>query len=152
MVEAAEAGHLPLQLLLAGVAERRMAEVVGERDGLGEIGVEAHRRGERAGDLRHLQRVGQPGAVLVALVGDEHLGLLLQAPERRGVDDAVAVAGEGRARAAVGLRIAAPREARQSEANGARPSIFACGRFASCAIRGSALCPSRSGFSYKGPE
>ena len=66
-------------------------------------------RGERAGDLRHLQRVGQAGAEVVALVGHEDLGLLLQPPERRAVDDPVAVAGEGRAGAALGLRDACGR-------------------------------------------
>ncbi len=111
--------HLHLQLVLAGVAERRMAEVVGQRDGLGEVGVEAQRRGQRAGDLRHLQRVGQAGAEVVALVGHEDLGLLLQPAEGRGVDDAVAVAGERRAGAALGLGdLAAPR----------RGGIFGVGR------------------------
>ena len=50
------------------MAERRMAEIVGERQRLGQVLVEAERAGERAGDLGHFQRVGEPGAVVVALV------------------------------------------------------------------------------------
>jgi hypothetical protein len=46
---------------------------------------------ERA-ELRHLQRMRQPGAEQVALVVDEDLGLVDQAPERGAVHDAVAVA------------------------------------------------------------
>ncbi len=45
---------------------------------------------------------------MVALVGDEHLGLLLQPAEGRGVDDAVAVAGEGGAGGAGRLGMTAP--------------------------------------------
>ena len=56
-----------------------------------------------AHDLGHLQRVGQPGAEMVALMGHEDLGLFLQPSESRGVDDAVAVAREGRAGAALRL-------------------------------------------------
>src|SRR5207248_652747 len=43
-------------------------------------------------DLRHLERVGQAGAVIITLVLDENLGFMLQAPECRGMNDAVAVA------------------------------------------------------------
>src|SRR5690606_16015850 len=56
--------------------------------------------GERAGDLRHLDRVRQPRAVMVAVLGDEDLRLVLQPPEGGRVDDAVAVALEFGARRA----------------------------------------------------
>ena len=103
MVEAAAIGEAAVERALAGMAERRMAEIVAERGGLGQVLVEAERAGERAGDLGHFQRVGQAGAVMVALVEDEHLGLVGQAAEGGRMDDAVAVAAElaaGRARAA----------------------------------------------------
>src|ERR1700682_3424119 len=76
------------------MAERRMAEVVGERQRLGQILVEAEAACECAGYLRDLQRVGEPRAVVVALVRDEDLGLVLEAAKSGGVDDAVAVAAE----------------------------------------------------------
>ena len=106
VVEAAEAGEAPIERALAGMAERRMAEVVAERERLGQILVEPERAGERAGDLGHLQRVGQPGAEMVALVEHEHLGLVGEPAERGGMDDAVAVAAEGAAGGARRLRIA----------------------------------------------
>ena len=101
VVEAAVAGHAGVERVLAGMAERRVAEVVAERDRLGEVVVELQRAGERAGDLRHLDRVGEAGAEMVALVIDEHLGLVGEAAEGGRMDDAVAVAlefGAGRRR------------------------------------------------------
>ena len=41
--------------------------------------------------MRHLERVGQPGTVMVALVGDVYLRLVLEAAEGEGVQNAVAV-------------------------------------------------------------
>jgi len=90
VVEAAIGLHRGVQRLLAGMAERRVAEIVGERHRLAEILVEPERAADGAGDLRHFQRVGEPCAVVVALVIDEDLRLVLQPPERRRMDDAVA--------------------------------------------------------------
>ena len=112
-----------VERLLAGVAEGRVAEVVAEPDRLGQVLVEAERAGDRAGDPARLQRVGEPGPVVIALGRDEDLRLVLEPAERLRVDDAVAVALEGRAQRAVGLldrrcgRIGAGRRARR----GTRP-------------------------------
>ena len=62
----------------------------------------AKRAGERAGDLRHFEAVGQPRAVMIALVIDEDLGLVVQPAEGGRMQDAVAVARVRRAR--VGTR------------------------------------------------
>ena len=96
VVEAAEIGQARVERALAGMPERRVAEVVGERQRLGQVLVEAERAGERAGDLGHFQRVGQPGAVVVALVEHEDLGLVLEAAEGGRMDDAVGIAPERR--------------------------------------------------------
>ena len=98
-----------VERLLAGVAEGRVAEVVAEPDRLGQVLVEAQRAGDRAGDPAGLQRVGEAGPVVVALGGDEDLGLVLEAAEGLGVDDPVAVALERRAQRAVGLLDPPPR-------------------------------------------
>ena len=108
VVEAAERGEAMIERALAGMAERRMAEVVAERRALREILVEAERAGERARDLGDLQRVGQPGAEMIALVKHEDLGLVREPAERRGVDDAVAIAAERAARGAGRLRMQPP--------------------------------------------
>ena len=88
------AGQRLVQRRLAGVAERAVAEVVRQRHRLGQILVDAERPRQRAGDLRHLERVGEPGAVVVALEVDEDLRLVLEPAERGRVDDPVAVALE----------------------------------------------------------
>ena len=81
-----------IERTLPCVAERRVTEVVAERDRFGKILVEAERPRDRPRDLRDFERVRQPGAVVVALRGDEHLRLVGQAAERLAVQNAVAVA------------------------------------------------------------
>ena len=87
--------------VLADVAERRVPEVVPEPDRLGEVLVEPQRARDGARDLRGLQRVGEPRAVVVALRRDEDLRLVLEPAERLAVHDPVAVALERRAQRAV---------------------------------------------------
>jgi hypothetical protein len=72
-------------------------EIVRERHGFGEIGVEPQGFGDGAGDLRRFHRVGQAGPIVVALVVHEDLRLVLEPAEGGAVDDAVAVALEGHA-------------------------------------------------------
>ena len=71
----------------------------------GEVFLEAELPGQRAGNLRNFQRMGQPGSVMVALVEHEHLRLVLEAAERGRVDDAVGIAAERRSSRARRLRI-----------------------------------------------
>src|SRR5207244_1587668 len=121
--EAAERREALVERALAGVPERRMAEVVAERRRLGQILVEAERAAERTGDLGDLQSVRQAGAEMVALVEHEHLGLVGQPAERRRVDDSVAVAAEGATVGALGLGKApapAPRRIRRKRRAGKR--------------------------------
>src|SRR5208337_657449 len=92
VIEAAEGTKALVEGALAGMAEGRMTEVVSQRQRLGEVLVEAERTGERAGDLRNFERVGEPRAIVVALVENEHLGFVLEAAKGGRVDDAVAVA------------------------------------------------------------
>ncbi len=116
-----------VQRILSGVAERRVAEIVRERDRLDQVLVQPEPARDRAADLRHLERMRQPGAEQVALVVQEHLGLVDQAPEGGAVDDAVPVALEGVARLAARLgdapatarrRIARPRRQRPTVRHG----------------------------------
>ena len=100
-----------VERVLAGVAERRVAEVVGERNRLAQVLVQAQRPRHRARQLRDLERVGQPGAKQVAFVVQEHLRLVDEAPKRAAVDDAIAVALEVVARRRGRLGMAAPARA-----------------------------------------
>ena len=90
MAEALRANRI--QRTLACVAERRMPKIMPQCDGLHQIFVQAQGPRDGPRDLRNLQRMGQPRAVVVALRGDEDLCLVGQAAECLGVDDAVAVA------------------------------------------------------------
>ena len=108
MFEAAVFAHAGVQRVLAGMAEGGMAEIMRERHRLHQVFVQPQQAGGRAADLRHLDAVGEPGTEQVALVVDEHLGLVLQPPERGGMDDAVAVALEFGTRRREGLRMLPP--------------------------------------------
>ena len=81
--------------LLAGVPERGVADVVAERDRLGQRLVEREAGRQAARDLRHLEGMGQAGDEVVALGVEEDLRLVLQAAEGLGMDDPVPVALEG---------------------------------------------------------
>ena len=102
-----------------------MAEIVRQRQRLGEVLVEAERARQRAGDLGDFQGVGEPRAVVVAFVIDEHLRLVRQPAEGAGMDDAVAIAPEGVAGRARRLGIApAPAFGRIGGINGPRTPGF----------------------------
>ena len=98
------AGRELIQRPLSGVAEGGVAKVMGEADGLSQVLVEPQRPGDGAGDLGDFQRVGQAGAVEVALRREEDLCFLLEPPERLAVEHPVAVPLEHRADGVLFLR------------------------------------------------
>ncbi len=104
VVEAAVGFQAFVQRPLAGMAEWRMAEVVGQRQRFGEILIEAKLPGQRAGNLGHFKRMRQPGAVMIAFVEHENLCFVLQAAKGGGMDDPVAIAPERAAGLARRLR------------------------------------------------
>ena len=104
VIKAAEGGHELVELALAGVAKRCVAKVMGQGQGFGEILIEAEYAGNRPCYLGNLDRMGKPGAVVVALVIHENLGLMLQSPEGGRVNYPVAVALKGGARRTLGFR------------------------------------------------
>src|SRR5919107_259204 len=105
---------------LAGVAEGRVAEVVAEPDRLREVLVQAECARDAPRDPARLERVREPGAVMVALRRDENLRLVLEPPERLRVDDPVAVALERRPVVGVRLRLVAHGRVRASGERGQR--------------------------------
>ena len=92
VLEAAVVAHAFVQGILPRMAKRGVPEVMGEADGLGQRLVQAQGACDGPRDLRNLERVGDPGAIEVALVVHEHLGLVDEPPERVRMHDAVAVA------------------------------------------------------------
>ena len=118
MPEAAFVAEKLVERRLARVAERRVTHVVAEPDRLGEILVQPQRAGDDARDAGRLERVGHARAVVVAGRVDEDLRLSLQAAERLRVEDAVAVALERRADAALLLRLRTARVSYERTASG----------------------------------
>ena len=108
VVETAVGLHRLVERILAGMAEGRVPEVVRQRQRLGEVLVHPENTADRAGNLRHLQAVGEARAVVIPLVIDEDLRLVLEPAEGRAVDNAVAVALEGRPRAAFRFWVETP--------------------------------------------
>src|SRR5437868_4037195 len=103
MRKAARARHLGVERLFARMPKGRVAEIVRQRQGLGEVLVEPQHAGDGAGDLRHFEAVGQARPVMVALVIDKDLRLVLQPAKRARMEDAVAVALKRRAHRVLGL-------------------------------------------------
>ena len=57
-----------IQRILPGMTKRRMAQVVRQRNRFDQVFIELQRAGDGAPQLRHFQRMRQPGAEQVALV------------------------------------------------------------------------------------
>ena len=104
--------------------EGGVAQVVRQADGLDQVLVGAQRPGDGASDLRHLQRVGEAGAEVIAFVVDEHLRLVFQAAEGGGVQDAVAVALEGGAVFRLVIEVGAPLGVLAAHAVGGERLVF----------------------------
>jgi hypothetical protein len=105
VVEAAR--HQCVDDALSSVAERRVAEIVTERDRLGQLLVQTQDFRDRARYLRNLQGVGQTRAIVIAGRRKKDLRLVLQTPERLAVDDPIAVTLIGRPDLVLGFRTAA---------------------------------------------
>ncbi len=116
VLESAVLLHALVQRVLPGVPERRVPEVVRQGDRLDEVFVDAELPGDRATDLRDLERMRQARAEEIAFVIDEDLGLVLEPAERAGVDHAIAVPLERRPPGRVRLGVAPA--ARQLRARG----------------------------------
>ena len=85
-----------VQRLLTRMAKGRMPQIMGQTDGLGQILVEPQSTGNGAGDLRNLQRMGQPGPVQISFRREKHLRFLLEAAEGLAVQHPVSVSLEHR--------------------------------------------------------
>jgi len=108
VVEPSPVGHQLVEGSLTGVPKGSVAHIVGHGHGLGQLGVDEQSARQRAGDLGHLKGMGEPSAVVIALVDDKDLGLVLQTAEGRGMENAVTVALKRRTVGVFGLRIGAP--------------------------------------------
>ena len=87
------------------MAEGRMPQIMRQRQGFGQILIQAQKPRDGPRDLRDFNGMGQPRAEVIAFVIDEHLRLVLQAAKGGRVDDAVPVPLKGRPRIATRLRV-----------------------------------------------
>src|SRR5690606_27896443 len=83
-----------VQLILPRVPEGRVAQIVSQRDRLGQVFMQTQVAGQRARYLGHFYAVRQAGAEQVALVVDEDLRLVFKQAECIAMNDAITVALE----------------------------------------------------------
>ena len=95
---AAVALKAAVQRALTGVSEGRMADVVNQRQRLGQIFVQAECGRDSPGDLRDLNRVSQAAAKMVGGTAGKNLRLSRQPPEGAGLHNPFAVTLERRSR------------------------------------------------------
>src|ERR1700677_2191172 len=84
--------HGSVERLLSGMAKRRMANIVHQRQGLDQIAVQAKLRRNRTGDLRDLNGVSETVAEVVGVAPGEYLRLRFEASKGASMNNAIAVA------------------------------------------------------------
>ena len=89
--ELAMLAHQQVERALAGVPERRMSNVVHQRQRLGQIYIQVELRRDGARDLRDLDGVGQASAKVVGVTAGEDLCLVFQTAKGARVNNTVAV-------------------------------------------------------------
>ena len=93
--------HQFVQLAFPRMTERRMADVVDQRQRFGQFRVQTQSGSYGPRNLRDFQRVRQPVAEMIGIARRENLCLSFEAAKRARVNDAVAVP---RINAAIGMR------------------------------------------------
>jgi hypothetical protein len=86
--------HGGIEGLFSRMTERRMAKVVYEREGLGQVCIQSKLCGNGARNLRDLDGMSEAVAEMVRVAAREDLRLCLQAAKGPRVDDAITVALE----------------------------------------------------------
>ncbi len=71
----------------AAMSERGVPQIVAEGDGLGQIHIQPECPADSRGDGGHMQGVLHTGADMIVVRREEHLGLVLEPPERHGMND-----------------------------------------------------------------
>ena len=81
VIKAAKVPHHIVQCALACMTKGRMAKIMRKGNGFRQVKIETEHARDGAGNLRHLDRMGQTRAVVIAFMEDEYLCLELQPPE-----------------------------------------------------------------------
>ena len=88
----AEKTHLPVEFFLARVGEGRVADIMRQRQRLGQVFIETKRHGNRARHLSDFDGMSEAVAEVIVKAGREDLCLVLQPAKSSRVDDTVAIA------------------------------------------------------------
>jgi hypothetical protein len=99
--------HLVVEFRLAGVCERRVADVMGQSQSLGEAFVEFQDAGDSTRDLGDFNGVCESIPKMVRESGGEYLGLVFEPTKGTSVNDAVAITLEFGPVGMGGFRVAA---------------------------------------------
>ena len=91
MLKAAVPFHDLRERSFPRMPERPVAKIMRQRNGLNQILIKTQNPANRSSYLGNFKRVGEAGAVMVALMVDKHLRLVLQAAESRGMENSVPV-------------------------------------------------------------
>jgi hypothetical protein len=86
-----EPAHLTVELVLAGVREWRMPDVVREGERLRQILIQAEHTRDRPRNLRHFDRVRETIPKVIVKTGRENLRLVFQPAESTCVDNAITI-------------------------------------------------------------
>ena len=80
-----------IQRRLTRMPERRMSEIMSQRNRLHQILIQFQCLRDRPRRLRHLQRMRQPGPIMIPLRRQKHLRLILEPPKRLRMNNPIPV-------------------------------------------------------------
>ena len=111
MVKAAGFVHRLFKRTFPGMAKGRVADVMGETQGLGQILIQPQRARNGAADLCHFYAVGEANPEMIPIGGDKNLRLVAQSAKGNGMNNAVPVAlkiASGAAHLSIGFAMLPP--------------------------------------------
>jgi hypothetical protein len=111
MVKAAGFLHRLFKRAFPGMTKGRVANIMGETQGLGQIFIQPQCTGNCAANLRHFNAVGEPNAEMIPIGGDKNLRLVAQSAKRDGMNNAIPVAlkiASGAAHLGIGFAMLPP--------------------------------------------
>ena len=100
VIKPAMGRHQRVQGIFARVAKGRVPQIMGKSHGFGQFLIQPQSASDCARHLGDLDRMGQAGPEMIALVLHKHLSFVLESPKCRTVDNPVAIPLETRAESA----------------------------------------------------
>ena len=92
MIKATKILHRAVERVFASMAKWRVAQIMRQRDSLGQIIIQPQGAGHRPGNLGDFKRMRQPRAKIVTFMIHKHLCFVFETTERARMDDPVTVA------------------------------------------------------------